>query len=168
MHLIETPDSPRIWQQVKQLAGRISVPYDLAWPVLKDRPNTIIYGERINDLSPLPPESHFRKAMLKAAQRFVDDLGKKRERYELTTNQADLLIYGPFQHREASLAPIGFQQDEMLFPDTLDFQIVGDFKAQYGFLVPDVTPEETKHVQAVSVAQWRQAEAAAQAKLRSQ
>ena len=172
MKVVESAKAPRVWQPIRQLAGRITVDFELARPVLAMRPGYLIKGERINDLSPLPPETHFRAAMLRAARLFVDDLIKKPERYHLETPEADMLIYGPYQHRSHSGVAVGFEQDEWLFPEAVDFQIVGDFVAEFGKNVEhgasldDVPDDQRAKVMSVSFERWKQVEAAAMERAR--
>jgi hypothetical protein len=175
MHLIETPQSPRLWEPV-ELTGNYVVDWDMAYPVMAARPARRVHGvwleagqvwnERINDLSPLPPESHFRAFTLRCARKFVEEMAKKRARYQLVTQEGNLVIRGPYQHRDTvTPKPVGFQQDEILHPECLDFHITGTFLAEYGHLVEWMDDEaEAQKVQAVSFDLWREAERIAREK----
>ncbi len=167
MHLIETAKSPRIWQPVP-LTGSYTVDFDMAYPVLNARPQGRVLDERINDLSPLPPESHFRNFTFYCAKRFVQEMERKRERYHLHTAEGDLRIRGPFMTKDmtGTMHADGFEQHELLNPESVDFHITGMFVAEYGFWVEMPNEDERKKIQAVSFEQWKKAETAAGARLR--
>lgn len=169
MQFTETPASPRIWQPVRALRGNLTLDRDVVAPVLALRPHGWINGERINDLSPLPPERHFREKMLQGARLFVDLLSKKRERFRLVTPEADLRIYGPGISRgfgksqtpaPGEMATV-VRGNEEVYPEEVTMYIIGDFVAEYGFLVPDTSEEEQKQIRIATVQEWEAAEQAA-------
>ncbi len=166
MHLVETPKSPRLWQPTKDLVGSLRVDTELAIPVLKLRPGNQIKGEKINDLSPLPPEAHFRRVMLDGARIFVQRMAVRRERYHLKTPESDMRIWGPVQWVDRSQEQGAYAADEWLNPEYLDFKIVGDFVAEFGFLMEQFNDEGNdlvkKIVQANAVTVWSQTERAAE------
>lgn len=171
MKIVETPKSPRVWQEVTQKRARATVETEVALPVLRARPTGQLRGERINDLSPLPPESHFRAAMLKACRIFVREQAKKRSRFVPTTPEADFRIYGPYQHydhrRSTNLGSLwlpqgqGRQGDEWADPAAMDFLIIADFVAEYGFVTPLGSEAEAQSTASAAVAVWQAAERAA-------
>ncbi len=162
MQYRETPKSPRLWQKQTSLRARLSVDTELVLPTLRLRPGHVIAGERVNDLSPLPPERPFREAVMAGAQLFVRRLAATRERYSLLTPEADMRVWGPTQVFEAETdGAVAFRRDEWMHQDQLNFFIVGDFVAEYGFLVPAVTEEETKALRIATVREWEAAEQAA-------
>ncbi len=162
----ETPKSPRLWQEAKALRARLTVDTELALPVLRLREGYVIAGERINDLSPLPPERFLREKLMEGARLFVKRLAATRERYQLKTPEADMRIWGPTQVFEAQTeGAVTFTQDEWLNQEGLNFFIVGDFVAEYGFLVPEITEAETKALRITTVKEWEAAEKAATAAL---
>lgn len=162
----ETAASPRIWEEPKPIKGRITVDSELAIPVLQTRPNGQILGERINDLSPLGPERHLREVLMVGAKLFVQQLARRRERYRLHTPESELRIWGPVQFLDLhATGAVPFALDEWLHPEALDFKIVGDFVAEYGFLVEPVTDEELKTLALATVATWRDAENAGRKRL---
>ena len=170
----ELATSPRLWQQVKALRGLLRIEAEVAIPALKARENMVIWGEKINDLSPLPPERHFRDAMMDGAKQFVAQMGRLRERYHLVTNEADLMIYGPgvdrgFGRSETDgMKVMATQEDEVKWPETFCFFIVGDFVAEFGHLVPHDSDEERHQIRVTSVAEWEAAEKAAERQLLEQ
>ena len=131
----------------------------------------MIWGERINDLSPLPPENYFRAAMIDGAKQFVRQMARTRERYRLLTNEADLQIYWPAVSRgigkteTANFKAIAVAEGEVQWPEEMSFVIVGDFLAEFGFLVPPTSEEEQHQIKVASVAEWRAAEREAEAQL---
>ena len=162
----ETAQSPRVWQPCRQLRGMLTIETEVAAPALKARPTLQIWGEQINDLSPLPPERNFRVAMMDGAKEFVSQMATTRERYRLLTNESELKLYGPGVSRGFGKPELDhFQgravaEQEIQWPEEMVFLIVGDFLAEFGFWVPDVTEEERVQVRKNTVNEWRSAEAA--------
>ena len=142
----ENLEKATIWQPVKLVCRVTDVPYDLAWPAiehhgtpLKNDPDALaIQGVKINDLSRLWPVGHFRTLLMANAKKFVAAMAHQRCEYQLKTAEGDCLIYGPYQaknpvsHGSRLLKAAGFQTDEWLVEDMLDFQIHAHFVAKYG------------------------------------
>lgn len=103
--------------------------------------------QKVNDLSPLWPESHLRQKALHFAKKFIDDM--KLQGYDLLTSEADVLVSGPYRSRnlqskfgatattkhhvarsnkQVTVLPIvGRQGAEDPFPDKEDFLIEAQF-----------------------------------------
>ncbi len=165
---LSTEQSPRMWKPVK-LAAALTVDTGMALPVLKDRIGWQIRGETVNSLSPLPPEGHFRKAVLDGAKVFVGRMALARSRYRLKTNESDMWLTGPFQTKgfgraeTANFKTVALNGDEWLWPECLDFRIEGWFVAEFGYLtdMPTDLDKDRDLVQSITVAEWQKVEDAA-------
>lgn len=97
-------------------------------------------GVKVNDLSVLWPYSHLRSLALQGAKQFTADLAKRG--YRLLTNEADVVVFGPYRGRgwqrqpSGDLKAIGRQEGEDPFPEAVDFLLIGEFLATRGY-VPD-------------------------------
>lgn len=87
-------------------------------------------NDRINDLSPLGPERHFREKMMWGAKEFVFRM--KQQGKTLLTPEGDMLIQGPYlkhnwaNHRDGVRA-VARKVDEVLYPDGVTYYIIGTF-----------------------------------------
>lgn len=102
-----------------------------------------LHHVKLNDLSPLWPESRLRGEMMRAARVFVSDLEKRG--YRLLTNEADLAVCGPYEPRapEAFEAQgqkaVGRAAGESVEPDGEDYLIIGEFVAARGRVLDEQT-----------------------------
>ena len=153
----ENLEKATIWQPVKLVCRVTDVPYELAWPAIEhhgtplknDSAALALQGIRINDLSPLWPVAHFRTLLMANARKFVQMMAHQRSEYQLKTQEADCLIYGPYQAKNphGSITAQGFQTGEWLIPGLLDFQIHAWFLAKYG-RIPEIDTTRGPRIEA--------------------
>lgn len=65
------------------------------WDMIKQE----VKGEKIGSLPSLWPFDYFRKAAIDGAQRFVGDMAKMPQGYELVGNQSDVQVWAPVRPR---------------------------------------------------------------------
>lgn len=147
----ENLDKAPIWQPMEIPIRVFDIPYDLALPALQQHgtriPNDdpehperrfalVLYGVKLNDLSPLWPVAHFREAMMVAAKAGVRQLEAQEENYQLATPESDLRVYGPYApralHHHDNAFVRGTRGLNLAVPGFSDFQIIGDYVAHWG------------------------------------
>lgn len=152
---VATAKSPTAWQEVNGLRAAINLDLELALPALQRRTGGVIQSERVNDLSPLWPESHLRDAILLGAKRFVKYCEQMRERYRPLTAEGDFRVSGPYRYKPTTDRVIGFQSDQYLLDHgKVTFYVVGDFVAEFGHLTPAITDDEVTETQRRAVDLW--------------
>lgn len=170
MKVVETMKRPRVWKPVT-LHGSLTVDTGTALPVLALRPGYKIKGEMINNLSPLPPERHFREVMLGGARVFIKQMERTAERYRLKTPEAEMRIFGPFMTKgfgkseTEGMRAVAYSGDEWKWPEKIDFRIEGTFVAEFGFVTELPRPEDSALIQVMAARDWELAERAAYKRL---
>lgn len=136
------------WLPPQVQYGRFACPTDMVARALESLPCFcgdnwgqncrchVLRGVRVNDIDPMAPWGNFRKLVLKSARTFVQNKRKESLEFHAVTQEADMLVYGPYHHQVVvgltRIAPVrGRKREENLHPDFLDFKIWCEFTQTY-------------------------------------
>lgn len=129
MVAVHTPIDKQTIRNVVDLRAVFTVDVGLVETIQRHSPGWVAQRIRVNDLSPLWPESLLRKPALEWARRFVEDM--VRRGFELAQNEADVWLSGPFLSKGYGRVEYGKgisrTENEELFPDMVDFLLEAKF-----------------------------------------